>query len=424
MKTLNFKLISLTLLLNLFCATASFSETWNKIPSGTTKKLNTICFPSSQIGYIGGNDSVLLKSTDAGLSWSQLTFTGVNFLPGGEHILKLQFLNDSIGYMSVGPYSGSYKTVDGGQTWSALPLAGNHCYNQGLYFFDQSNGFVGGSGCFQSELISTLSTGVWSTQVLPSANSNPLNIIRDIQFLNTNFGLAASHSGYIFRTVNGGASWDSVAASVDLNPITSVLIVNDSLAYAGYESTNIGFGLYVSTNAGLSWSQDLNSATFYYPDFLALHQSKNGTIYTGGISQNQEGLIFSSTGNFSIWNYDVVEQQINALGSYSDSIVFAVGDSGYLVVNKNLSGLGIRNWKKNSDLFELYPNPARNSVNLLLLQAKPSKNSHITIFSSLGSILVHSEFVSQIDITNFAKGIYVVEFFDGEISHRKKLIVE
>jgi photosystem II stability/assembly factor-like uncharacterized protein len=124
--------------------TVSFNvnaDTWNQISSGTQKKLNTIDFPSSSVGYIGGNDSLLLKTTDGGVTWQKLNFSGITFLPGGEHIINMQFVNDTVGFITVGPYSGSYKTVNGGLTWTALPLPGNMCYNQGLFFSDENNGF-------------------------------------------------------------------------------------------------------------------------------------------------------------------------------------------------------------------------------------------------------------------------------------------
>ena len=56
------------------------AQNWHQIPSGTTSKLNTIDFPSASIGYIGGNDSTLLKTTDGGETWNPVNFSGGDFL--------------------------------------------------------------------------------------------------------------------------------------------------------------------------------------------------------------------------------------------------------------------------------------------------------------------------------------------------------
>lgn len=424
MKTKLHTLLTIAVLLLLSSYSFVSAESWTQVTSGTSKKLNTICFTSPTIGYIGGNDSLLLKTLDGGLTWNKVNFTGVTFFATAEHILNLQFLNDSIGFMTIGPYTGSYKTSDGGLTWTLLPTAGNQCYNQGLYFFDENNGFIGGSGCFQGEIISQLSAGTWNTNVLNSIAFNPANIITAITFLNSNFGLASSRSGYIYRTTDGGSNWDSVRASVDLNPITSIAIINDTLAYAGYEAINIGFGLYVSTDGGLSWNQDLNSATFYYPDFLTLHQSGEGKLYTGGVSQNSEGLIFSAADPFINWNFNVVDEKINDISSYQDSIVFAVGDSGYIAVNQPLNGLGVRDLKKQSANFEIYPNPAQTKIYLNLSSSNEADNTYTKIYNSQGKLIYTAAFSPQLSISNWSKGIYVVEISTETASYRKKLVIE
>jgi photosystem II stability/assembly factor-like uncharacterized protein len=422
MKTKNLKTGILILLVSLFSFTSSIADTWYKINLNTSKKINTICFSSPLIGYLGGNDSLLLKTTDGGVSWSKLNFSGLIFFPGGEHILKLQFINDNVGFMTVGPYSGSYQTLNGGATWTQLPLAGNHCYNQGLFFFDQNNGFIGGSGCFQSEIISQLSMGTWTTQTLSSGVFNPNHMITDITFANDSFGLAGSQSGYIYRTTNRGATWDSVPGSFDLNPITSVLIVNDSLAYAGYLALNVGYSLYKSTDGGLTWGNEVNTATFFYPDFLSLHKSGNSRIFSSAFS-NPTSLIFYYPGSFGIWDYDLVDQKINAITSYSDSVVFAAGDSGYLVVNKNIIGLSIKSNVAKPNKFSIQPNPASDLISIKTSNGFINQIETIQIYTALGKLVYSRAFTEQIDVSSFEKGMYFVELSSGGLRHRVKMIL-
>jgi photosystem II stability/assembly factor-like uncharacterized protein len=49
-----------------FFGTMLKAQVWYQVETNTHKKLNTIDFPSASIGYVGGNDSILLKSIDGG----------------------------------------------------------------------------------------------------------------------------------------------------------------------------------------------------------------------------------------------------------------------------------------------------------------------------------------------------------------------
>ena len=415
----------LAVLLLVVVSISAQADNWYPVVSGTQKKLNTIYFSSSNVGYIGGNDSLLMKTTDGGRTWNKLNFSGVTFFSGSAHILNLQFLNDSVGFMSIGPNSGSYTTINGGLNWTPLPILSNQCYNQGLFFFDPNNGFIGGSGCFQGELISRLSAGVWSPANLNSTAFNPANYITDIDFYNSSFGLASSRSGYIYRTVDGGINWDSVPSPDIFNQITSVLIVNDTLAYAGYDApNNLGFGLYISTDGGLSWNQDLNSATFFYPDFMTLHQTGNSKIYTGGSTQGTLGVIFYNPGQFNSWGFDPVDHVINDISSYNDSLVFAVGDSGYIVVNKLPATIGIHDFNFELQDFSVFPNPAKNVIHFTCPTHFNTTKATLKISSAIGKLISDIAFTPTFDVSGLAKGIYFIELKADELILRKKVMVE
>ncbi len=431
-KTFTSKLLTAIILLfiasvNSFFATA---QNWTQINTGTQKKINTICFTSSTIGYLGGNDSLLMKTTDGGATWNQINYSGINFSIGGEHIINMQFLNNDIGFITVGPYSGSYGTTNGGLTWSLINLPGNQCYNQGLFFFDENNGFIGGSGCFQGELISSVSnanwqTGPWNASLVNSSSFDPSHIITDIDFYNANYGLAVSKSGYVFRTTDAGLNWDSVASPAPMVELTSVIIINDTLAYAGYQTPNSGFGLYISTDAGLTWSYDGNSATFLYPNFYTLHQSNNNTLYTGGYADNMmQGVIFNVQGTLGNWNYDLVDQKINDIASYNDSIAFAVGDSGYMVVNYPQAITGIAITKQANQDFKIFPNPVNNLLSISASDLSQPSLVEVKIYSSQGQLVKSQNMTQSIDVSELKQGIYILEIDSRTQIIRKKFVKE
>jgi len=410
----------LVLFISLAIAGKANAQNWTQINSGTTKKINTICFTSSTVGYLGGNDSLLMKTTDGGATWNNINYSGINFSIGGEHIINMQFLNNNVGFITVGPYSGSYGTTDGGLTWSLINLPGNQCYNQGLFFFDENNGFIGGSGCFQGELISYVSaspwlTGTWVPSVIQGPSFTPTNMIVDIQFYNSNYGLAASKSGYIYKTSNGGLNWDSIATPAPLFELTSVLIVNDTLAYAGYKANGNGFGFYITTDGGQSWNFDGNSATFAYPDILGMHLSGSGKMYAGGYSNTMiDGIIFSNNNPLQIWNFDIVDQKINDIASYNDSIVFAVGDSGYIVVNYPQFLTSQINDEIAKQELTIFPNPANNILNIKSSWLNQNAIGTVSIYSVIGNVVKIEKLSNEIDVSELSQGVYFVEIITEE----------
>ena len=434
MKTKNvtskIKSAALMLYFALAISGATYAQNWTQINTGTTKKINTICFTSSTIGYLGGNDSLLMKTTDGGATWNQINYSGINFLSAGDHILNMQFLNNNVGFITVGPYSGSYGTTDGGLTWSLISLPGNHCYNQGLFFFDENNGFIGGSGCFQGELISYVLaspwlTGTWAPSVIQGPSFTPANMIVDIQFYNSNYGLAASKSGYIYKTSNGGLNWDSIATPAPLFELTSVLILNDTLAYAGYKANGNGFGLYITTDGGQSWNFDGNSATFAYPDIFGTHLTASGRMYAGGYSNTMiDGIIFSNNNPLQIWNYDIVDHSINDLASYNDSIVFAVGDSGYMVVNYPQGITSLSNLTHENDNFNVFPNPTADVLNFTFNGSNQNWQAQFAIYTTMGHLVKAGAVSNAIDVAALAPGIYFVELTNNGVLSQKKIVIE
>ncbi len=58
-----------TLFLFFIIQQLAFTQEWYSVSTPTTKKLNVIDFPTPNVGYIGGNDSLLLKTTNGGRTW-------------------------------------------------------------------------------------------------------------------------------------------------------------------------------------------------------------------------------------------------------------------------------------------------------------------------------------------------------------------
>lgn len=419
----------LPILVSFVCLTCSTStaQTWTQIPSGTTKDLKTISFPSNNVGYIGGQDSIMLKTTDGGQTWSPINFTGVTFFPNGSSIVDLKFVSELVGYMVVGPYTGTYKTVDGGLTWTEINTL-YACFNSSLYFFDENNGFLGGAGCFSGEIINKLS-GTWS-----ETNLNPLfiqqnGIITGFDFFDTNLGIASSSGDYFFKTSNGGNVWDTIPNGLEPeDSMTSVLFLNADTILATNTSSNIGFGVNVSFDGGLTWQPESNSATFFYPNMFATHKTDNGKVFVAG-QQSQDifgtypGLIYESNSSIQNWSFESVDQGIRDMDSYGDSVVFAVGKNGYIIVNQDLSQLGNKKIEEEIQ-FEIFPNPNHGEFTIRIGE---NQIDQIEITNLIGNkIYASSNFSTNnlIQLQNASAGVYFVTLKTKGRFVSRKIVLE
>ena len=187
------------------------------------------------------------------------------------------------------------------------------------------------------------------------------------------------------------------------------------MAYAGYKANGNGFGFYITTDGGQSWNFDGNSATFAYPDILGMHLSGSGKMYAGGYSNTMiDGIIFSNNNPLQIWNFDIVDQKINDIASYNDSIVFAVGDSGYIVVNyPQFLTSQINDEIAKQDL-TVFPNPANNILNIKSSWLNQNALGTISIYSLIGNVVKTEKLSNKIDVSELSQGVYFVEIIAEE----------
>lgn len=383
--------------------------TWYEIPTGTTKKLNAIDFPSNNVGYIVGEDSTILKTINGGQTWETLGMNGISISSLSDNFTDIDFIDENTGFLISG-YSGTYKTTDGGQTWAIVTgQMSNMCFPHTVYPFSNTNFFVAGGGCFEGAIIDHFVNNQWNNANLSLNFWNSNETIVEMSFNDLSQGLAATRSEYILKTIDAGVNWDTISTGIS-GELTSVVMVNDTLCFAGYDEIGNGFGILKSVDGGLTWIQDINSATFYYPAYLSVHAAQNGDIYSGAVPSNSPGgLIFEST-DITNWNYYNVDQPINAMTSYGSDITFGIGDSGYLVVNTPIVDLGI-DGIDGIDLidFNVYPNPV---LSELTIENPNTEMMEVTILDASGRILA-TEFaqsgLNTIDCSNLTNGMYFVK---------------
>ncbi|HTL80368.1 MAG TPA: YCF48-related protein [Bacteroidia bacterium] len=118
--------------------------TWDTISFGYDY-FNSISFPDSMIGYLGGFDGtfayrgVVAKTIDGGLTWN--IFTQLN--DWNTDIAQIQFVSQDTGfaiYTTTSNISPIIRTRDGAATWDTVFFSSGHIVR--IAFADHNNGFL------------------------------------------------------------------------------------------------------------------------------------------------------------------------------------------------------------------------------------------------------------------------------------------
>ena len=86
-------------------------ESWAAQDSGVDDTLNSVSFPSANVGVAVGPKGLVVRTSDGGATWASVE-SGL-----AEDLYGVFFLNDDEGW-AVGAKSKIIHSTDGGQTWS------------------------------------------------------------------------------------------------------------------------------------------------------------------------------------------------------------------------------------------------------------------------------------------------------------------
>jgi photosystem II stability/assembly factor-like uncharacterized protein len=167
---------------------------------------NAIHFPNTNIGYIGGSKSTIVKTMDGGVSW-------VDISPSGDESIKdIYFINDNTGFYTK--HNSIYKTENGGQTWYSVLADSTLIAPQDIHFFNDSVGYC--RNLSSGYYFKTFDGGEnWMHfEIFPGTDIFSIN---DIYFISDSIGFISGNDSYggnryeyFFRTVDGGTSWTEV----------------------------------------------------------------------------------------------------------------------------------------------------------------------------------------------------------------------
>ena len=415
------KMLLMAIALLISCSTINAQLSyWRPVTSGTNKKLASISFGSAQVGYISGADSLLLRTVNGGVSWAPVVHTGMGFGLSSPDIIHVNFLSASTGYAIVGKlanpvYTGTlYKTLDSGRTWQASN-AGNIAMAR-TYFFDAGNGFGIGSAFFAGHTVVKQTGGTWGLE--KPLSYDPSKFLYGIDFWNSSTGIIGGHDGYVYRTFNGGASWDTVKTSVD-STINALKFLNSRTIMGA--SDNDGGAIIISTDTGRTWAIENSTLTFAYPDIKGLAVSKRDSfIAVGHSSFGVSGIILWYNGFTP--NNQMIPQRLNAVAMRDDSVAYIVGDSGSIYTNRQAL-LGIVGSNGVRIPLAVYPNPASG-----LCYTDAGYMHAVQLYDVTGRLVLtqgQQALRHTIAVGDLAKGVYMLRAWtDDGVSAYHRVVVQ
>lgn len=234
-------------------------------------------------------------------------------------------------------------------------------------------------------------------------------VVDNLGYSNNSYRIDVFQCGSIHRNSVGSFMWNSVTGNVTSiqEPSLDVDAQNNIYIAGAFTGTlnNFGFPLYssglndvflakIDTTGALYWEFRVGSTGEDVAYEMAI--GPNSTIYVAGI--------FSGTVDFN------PTTTVNTISSNGGTDLF--------LVKYGFSPVGIEE-EASSLNYELYPNPASNSISIKLNEGS-LKPSAINFYSVDGYLMKSVKDVRQIqgdvftfDVNGFAAGIYFVEITDG-----------
>lgn len=236
-----------------------------------------IDFVSKDTGFVVGYSGRVIKTYNAGASWTS------NLLPGVETLFSVNFPSHTVGYaVGYSNFSGSeiVKTTDAGNTWQQLNANGiQNASLRSVYFHSVDTGYAAGDN---GRIVRTFDGG--STWQLCTSTST--ENLYSIYFTNAKVGFAVGNNGTLLKTINGGINGIRVNSQNTFNifpnpAVNKISIVNDNNIVTKYALT------LKSINGQEVLSKDIEFLNTYN---LELEKLNNG-VYFLTLSNDREQIV-------------------------------------------------------------------------------------------------------------------------------------
>ena len=249
---------------------------WNKLNTGITENLTGVSVISKDTVFVTSTQK-LYSTFDGGQHWITSNITNYN-------ITSSVFISSKVGH--TGCSNGNvYKTIDGGKTWTLKSSINSSSSNiNKMYFLDGKTGFI--SRGYGGEILKTTDAGeTWKSI---NGTSDDIN---SFFFLDSQNGFIAGDHGVIFKTTNGGSSWEWISfqnGRYDGTDINGLYFIDKMTGFA----VGLSGRILKTTDGGKTWNG-------YAPTYSSIKQLQfTSNTITYGLVGN---LFIKSTDGCKTW---------------------------------------------------------------------------------------------------------------------------
>jgi photosystem II stability/assembly factor-like uncharacterized protein len=416
------KMKTLSLFICLTLVTGFAFSQWiqqNPLPQGNS--LSCVKFVDLNTGYAVGSNGTILKTTDGGLNW----FSQTSGTTAG--LCSVYFFDKDNGY-SFGSEGTILKTTDGGNHWIRQPSE-TFVSPRSVFFIDRNIGYAVGD----NELIQKTIDGGASWVVQYSGTYGWW--LTSVFFTDANTGYVVSYTGEILKTTDGGNNW-TIQYDYYL-PLNSVYFTDSKTGYAvggDYNGCAIDFNCHFwqmciiikTIDGGIHWTEQFYQLTDSSRILHSVYFADANTGYAVGAG----GKILKTTDGGTNWSVQSSGTTDNLSSVYftDANTGYVVGGNGTFLKTTNGGGyVSINEPKPSKSNFNLYPNPATNRITISTDKLLSGETT-ISVINISGQQLIQAIFRNQdkfeMDVSNLAKGIYLVKIQNNVGIETKKLVIQ
>jgi photosystem II stability/assembly factor-like uncharacterized protein len=372
---------------------------WTAQTSGTTDTLFAVQFLDVNNGYAGGSQGTMLKTTDGGTNWTDISISSVN------PVNDIYFTDNSTGWVAIGNVddgdnSGEiWGTTDGGTTWTNLTFNSTRA-RLGISFADGSLGWACGSRNGPLDISNTTDSGSnWAEQSDGAIFgwTYKIDALSTTDVWTVGGAFFPSVTGMIIHSTDGGSTW--VLQSVGTIPFLYDLEAIDAsnILVAGDQGA-----IMATTDGGANWTTQTSGST-------EILRRLSFTSTTAGVACGDNGTILSTTDGGTTWAAETsgITTDIQGVYMIDGTVGYAVGEGG-TILKRDLTTLNIKE-NTNGSTINAYPNPFDQQTTIVIDEFLTYNSLEFSLYDIVGNKVFNKLVDSKnfiLDRGSLSNGIY------------------